>query len=92
MSRGTVIRYLASDGFPEQQTRASQLGKLKPFVDYLKQRFVKGCHNINQLWRDIQAHGYEGKRAMVKRYVHYLKRLSRTASRLSQSQISQTYS
>ncbi len=73
MSRGTVIKYLASKEFPEQQARGSRLGKLKPFIQQLNQRFVEGCHNINQLWCDIQEKGYEGKRAMVKRYVHYLK-------------------
>ena len=61
MARGTVIRYLNSDSFPEQ-TRASHLGKLKPFVGYLNQRFIEGCHNINQLWREVHEKGYEGKR------------------------------
>jgi len=76
MSRGTVIKYLESKALPEQQARASKLGKLKPFVKYLNERFIEGCHNINQLWRDIQVMGYEAKRPMAKRYVHYLKGLT----------------
>ena len=76
MGRATVIAYLAAGAFPERRGRTRTLGILAPYVDHLQRRWLEGCRNISQLWRELQARGYEGKRAMVKRYVHGLRRLT----------------
>ena len=47
MSRGTVIKYLSLDCYPERQGRSS-LGSLKPYVTFINQRFAEGCHNIKR--------------------------------------------
>ena len=77
MSRSTVIAYVTAGSFPERQRSPPTLGILAPYVGYLQRRWCDGCHNISQLWRDIKAQGYSGKRAMVKRYVQQLRRLTR---------------
>ena len=76
MSRSTVIAYVAAGSFPERRRRPPTLGILAPYVGYLQRRWLEGCHNISQLWREIKAQGYSGKRAMVKRYLQQLRRLS----------------
>ena len=76
MGRATVIAYLAAGTFPERRDRTSTLGILAPHVGYFQRRWLEGCSNISQLWRELQAQGYAGKRAMVKRYMHGLRRLT----------------
>ena len=76
MGRATVIAYLAAGAFPERRSRTPTLGNLAPHVDLLQRRWLEGSRNISQLWRELQAQGYAGKRAMVKRYVHGLRRLT----------------
>jgi len=76
MGRATVIAYLAAGTFPEQRSRPSTLGRLAPHVDYLQRRWLEGGRNISQLWRELQGRGYAGKRSMVKRYLHQLRRLT----------------
>ena len=76
MGRATVIAYLAAGTFPERRNKISILGILAPHIDYLQRRWYEGGCDINQLWRELQAQGYVGKRAMVKRHVHGLRRLT----------------
>lgn len=76
MGRATVIAYLAAGTFPERRDKTSTLGILAPYVDFLQRRWLEGGRNISQLWRELQAQGYAGKRAMVKRYVQRLRRLT----------------
>ncbi len=86
MGRTTVIAYLAAGTFPERRDKTSTLGILAPYVDLLQRRWLEGCRNISQLWRELQAQGYAGRRAMVKRYVHGLRRLTQAeCERLRQS-------
>ncbi|MDQ3398796.1 MAG: ISL3 family transposase [Deinococcota bacterium] len=76
MGRATVIAYLAAGTFPERRDKISTLGILAPYVGLLQRRWLEGCRNISRLWRELQAQGYVGKRAMVKRYVNQLRRLT----------------
>ena len=76
MRRATVIAYLAAGTFPERHNKPSTLGILAPYVTFLQERWLEGSRNISQLWRELQAQGYPGKRAMVKRYVNGLRRLT----------------
>jgi transposase len=86
MGRTTVIAYLAAGTFPERRDKTSTLGILAPYVNLLQRRWLEGCRNISQLWRELQAQGYAGRRAMVKRYVHGLRRLTQAeCERLRQS-------
>ena len=76
MGQATVIAYLAAGAFPERRDKISTLGILAPHIDYLQRRWLEGGCDISQLWRELQAQGYVGKRAMVKRHVHGLRRLT----------------
>lgn len=82
MSRMTVYRYLRFQEFPARAKTAERNSKLKPFLNYLHQRFAEGCQNATQLWREIVEQGYQGKAAMVRRYVKNLrKRISQVESK-----------
>lgn len=82
MSRMTVYRYLRFQEFPARAKTSERNSKLKPFFNYLHQRFAKGCQNAAQLWREIVEKGYSGKAAMVRRYIKNLrKKISQVESK-----------
>ena len=55
----TVQRWLTSDAYPETQyhTRRHR-SRFDTYAVYVKQRWDGGCHNIQQIWREIKAQGY----------------------------------
>lgn len=65
-TRRTLKRYLESEHFPEHARRGA---KLKPFNDYLRQRWEAGVRNAHQLHVEIQARGYAGSYLEVTRWV-----------------------
>src|SRR5581483_4000558 len=69
MSRGTVIQFAHAKVFPERATRQTAPSILDVYLPYLQQRWQAGCTNSSQLWRDIQAQGFPGKRIQVARWV-----------------------
>jgi transposase len=75
MSRMTINRYLRSDGFPELAPRKKRGSRLDAYLHYLHRRWVEGCHNSEQLCREIRVQGYQGTGAMVRRYVWRLRKL-----------------
>jgi transposase len=68
MSRETVRRYIQADGFPETSKRRKRRSILDPYLPYLKQRWMAGCRNGVQLYREIQKKGYSGSRPLVSRW------------------------
>jgi len=42
---------------------------LAPYEAYLRARWTGGCHNAQQLWREIRSQGYAGEAANVRRYL-----------------------
>ncbi len=82
MSRMTIYRYLRFQEFPARARTSERDSKLKPFLNYLHQRFAEGCQNAAQLWREIVGQDYQGKSAMVRRYIKNLrKRISQVESK-----------
>jgi transposase len=68
----TVRTYIRAEVFPERAPyRLSS--QLDPYVPYLHQRWVEGCKNPTQLWREIVAQGYRGTPRMIRRYVTRLR-------------------
>jgi transposase len=65
LTRSTVYRYLR--GQPESgAVRTRHVGsRLDAYLPYLCQRWAEGCHNGNQLWRELRERGYGGSRKMV---------------------------
>jgi transposase len=73
INRATVRKFLHSDGFPERASNKRKGSILEPHILYIHRRWAEGCNNANQLWRELQTRGYEGKVAMVRRYIRRLR-------------------
>lgn len=73
LSRGTVQRYVQSGHFTETAPRTPRPTSLDPFKDYLQRRWLAGCRNASQLFREIQAQGFGGTCSWVSRYIHGLR-------------------
>jgi transposase len=73
MSRMRVYRYLNAECFPERVSSKERSSKLKNYLPYIHRRWAEGCHNATQVWREVAGQGYQGKPAMVQRYVKRLR-------------------
>jgi transposase len=62
----TVRRYLHSSSAKARRSRSGRL--VDPFKPYLLNRWNEGCHNVTQLFREIQEQGFAGRTTIV-RYV-----------------------
>jgi transposase len=60
LGRGTVRRFVRAGSFPERVTGTRRTTLLAPFEAYLRERWMAGCQNATQLWREIRAQGYTG--------------------------------
>lgn len=69
LHRETVRKFLRAESFPERAPRAPRGGIVKPFAEYLKQRWAAGCQNALQLFREIKERGYAGGADAVIRWV-----------------------
>jgi len=56
----TIKRWLAHGTFPERKRRASQPTILDPYRAYVHQRWQEGCHNLAQIYREINVRGFAG--------------------------------
>jgi transposase len=65
ISRQTVRKYRASEQFPVYPRSKRQKSLLDPYVTFLQQRWDAGCHNTQQLWRELQAQGFPGSSRSV---------------------------
>ena len=65
ISRQTVRKYMASEHFPDYPHPKRQKSMLDPYVPYLQQRWDAGCHNTQQLWRELQSQGFPGSSRSV---------------------------
>ena len=65
ISRQTVRKYRASEQFPDYPRGQRQTSLLDPFVTYLQERWDAGCHNTQQLWRELKAQGFSGSSRSV---------------------------
>jgi len=63
VSLNTVRRWLVN-GCPET-TRGPYVSRLDCYLPYIFQRWAQGCHNIAQLFRELEARGYRGSYASV---------------------------
>lgn len=68
MQRATVRMFLRADEYPEAR-HGSQPSKVQPFAEYLKERWLAGCHNARQLYREITARGYSGHEKVLQAYL-----------------------
>jgi transposase len=69
MSRSTVKKYLSFQSLPGYGPRQARPTILGPYLPYLESRWNEGCHNARILTEEIQAQGYQGGYATVRRYL-----------------------
>ena len=65
----TIRRWLQAGTFPERALRGKRITQLDPYLPYLRERWMEGCHNGHQLWRDLCEQGYVGSRTCVSDWV-----------------------
>jgi transposase len=65
ISLQTVQRWLTAGVFPAS-TRHHYVSQLDSYLPYLFQRWAQGCHNIAQLFRELEVQGYQGSYASVR--------------------------
>lgn len=69
LSRPTVRYFLDSEQFPERRDAPKEphIGIVTPYLPFLRERWVSGCHNGRQLFREAKARGYMGSSAQLER-------------------------
>jgi transposase len=72
LHHATVRTYIRAEVFPERAIYRLP-SQLDPYVPYVHQRWIEGCKNPTQLWREIVAQGYRGTPRMIRRYVTRLR-------------------
>lgn len=80
LARGTVKRYVQAGAFPEVASYAPRPTSLDPFKPYLQRRWLEGCRNATQLFREIAAQGFAGTSSWVSRYLQGLRAAAASAS------------
>jgi len=54
----TVQRWVSQDVYVETGYHHKHRSSFDAYAAYVQQRWDEGCHNIQQLWREIKAQGY----------------------------------
>ncbi|GHO51194.1 hypothetical protein KSX_93570 [Ktedonospora formicarum] len=70
ISRPTVRRFLEAEQFPERVNSPKtkqKSGVVTPYLSFLSERWLAGCHNGRLLFREAKARGYSGSRAQLER-------------------------
>jgi transposase len=74
LARGTVRKYLQTQGPVRQAPRTRQPSLLDPHYDYLCQRWNEDTPTALQLFEELQQRGFQGKLSIVKDFVTRLRR------------------
>jgi transposase len=74
MGRMTVQKFAYAQTYPETASYRAKAGMLHPYETYLRERWQQGCRNGAQLYREVVAMGYPGKRKQVARLVAHLRK------------------
>lgn len=74
MGRMTVQKFAYAETYPETAAYRVKAGMLHPYEAYLRERWQQGARNGAQLYREVLAMGYPGKRKQVARLVAHLRK------------------
>lgn len=74
LARGTVRKYLQSEGPVRTAARTRKASILDPFYDYLCQRWNDATPTAHQLFEEVQEKGYRGSETLIKDFVTRLRR------------------
>lgn len=66
LARETVATMLRAAHCPQYRPRTPQATILRPYEDYLRERWAAGERNAATLWREVRAHGFTGSAATVR--------------------------
>ena len=69
LSERTVRRWLKQGTFPQWHGQRQQYCSLDPYLTYVTRRLQEGCHNGQQLWRELHAQGYRASVRTVYRFL-----------------------
>jgi transposase len=72
ISARTVKRWRAKSMIPERQRYLARETQISPYADYLTRRWEAGCRDSQQLWREVQALGFEGTVQTVRKAMQRL--------------------
>ena len=69
LSRPTVRSFLRQEHFPERHDHPKDRhqGVVAAYLPFLRERWLVGCHNGRQLFREAKDQGYTGSRAQLER-------------------------
>jgi transposase len=68
IGRRTVRRWLHANGFPERKP-VHRSNSVDAYTDFLDQRWQQGCHNAQQLWRELREQGFSGQSRIVRNWL-----------------------
>lgn len=86
MSTNTVREYVQADNCPYYPVGRIGPSKLSPWRPHLEQRWLAGCTNASQLWREIRQKGFSGSLGLVIRWAVSQRNLLPTENRYSRQQ------
>jgi transposase len=86
MSAKTVHKYVEADSCSPYPAGRISLSKLTPWLPYLEQRWLAGCTNASQLWREISQKGFSGSLGLVIRWAVSQRKLLPAENRYSRQQ------
>ena len=69
MHRRTVRLLVNADECPERAPPRRRPNQLDPYLPYLKRRWMEGCHNAGELWREIKAQGFAGCESAARHFI-----------------------
>jgi transposase len=58
LGRRTIQRWVSEETYVETNYHHHHQSRFDAYAPYVTQRWESGCHNIQQIWREIQAMGY----------------------------------
>ena len=74
LARGTVRKYIQSEGPVRMAIRTRKPSILDPFYDYLCQRWNEEKPTAHQLFEELQIKGYRGSETLIKDFIARLRR------------------
>ena len=65
----TVQRWVSQDVYVETGYHHKHRSRFDAYAAYVQQRWDEGCHNIQQLWREIRAQGYPHSATALRKHL-----------------------
>jgi transposase len=86
MATTTVRKYVEADQCPRYPAGRVSSSKLTPWLSYLEERWLAGCTNASQLWREIKGQGFSGCLGLVGLWASEPRKLLPAPQRYSRQQ------